>query len=129
MWRGIGLAFAILVAVIIASRFLPGAVTGPALVTSVGRTYSSTFTGCTGEVNGLRTCAVTGSAGSASDHVDVTLRGRCWAAKRVYSGRSQPSAPERAEGCILLADNLRLFDRLLFMGKPVDDLPRLLRDP
>jgi hypothetical protein len=126
--RSLAAAVAALVVLVVAARFLPGVVTRPALVTSVDRTYDSVFTGCTAEREGLRTCAVTGSQGSASDHVDVTLRGRCWTAERVFIGGSQPPAPERGAGCIRLADNLRLLDRLL-SGEPVDDLPRLRRNP
>ena len=126
--RGVSVAVAALAVAIVAAPFLPGVATGPALVTSVDRAYNSMFTGCTAEVAGRRTCAVTGSEGSASDHVDVRMRGRCWTAELVYVGGSQPPAPEQGEGCIRLSDNLRLLDRLLF-GEPVGDLPRLLRNP
>ncbi|HVF19902.1 MAG TPA: hypothetical protein VNA14_06640 [Mycobacteriales bacterium] len=126
--RGLGAGVAALFLVIVTQGFLPGVATGPALVTSVQRVYNSTFTGCTAEVEGLRTCAVTGSEGSGSDHVDVRLRGRCWTAERVFIGGSQPPAAERGEGCIRLADNLRLFERVMG-GDPVDDIPWLLRNP
>ena len=119
---------AAMVVAVVASWFVPGVATGSALVASVDRAYGSTFTGCTSEVDGRRTCTVTGDKGSASDHVEVERRGRCWKARRVFVGGSRPPAPARSEGCILLRDNIRLLERALFLGPPVGDLPGLQRD-
>jgi hypothetical protein len=56
-------------------------------------------------------CGVTDKSGSGGATYLVTVRGRCWKARRLGRANSGDGLAHQKSGCVRWRDQLRLFDR------------------
>lgn len=97
----------------VASWYVPGLATSPAVVHSVEDAFNSIYTRCATESGGVRRCEVASAEDSGTYQYDVAVAGRCWTASRVSAPPAHTGGPATSmTRCVRLADNLRLLDRL-----------------